>query len=130
MIQQDWAGGKIERMGWPMSEEMQLILNEIRGLSEEMKGMESSLKEEMDKREHSLKEDLRQEIRDGDNSIRVILENDIRPKLSILAESHLDLQRKMDELREELRKNELLPARVALLEKDVREIRQQLNMTV
>lgn len=113
-----------------MSEEMQLILNEIRGLSEEMKGMESSLKEEMDKREHSLKEDLRQEIRDGDNSIRVILENDIRPKLSILAESHLDLQRKMDELREELRKNELLPARVALLEKDVREIRQQLNMTV
>ena len=34
---------------------------------------------------------LREEIHDGDTAIRLILENDIRPKINILAENHLDL---------------------------------------
>lgn len=103
-----------------MSKELQLILDEIRGLKaetaslrEEMKGMEASLRKDMKKMEIS----LRQEIHDGDTAIRLILENDIRPKINILAENHLDLNRKLNEIRAELKKNELLPARVSILEK-------------
>lgn len=138
-----------------MNNDLQLILEEIRGLKaetcslreemrgmetslrEEMRGMETSLREEMKGMETSLREDmkkmetsLRQEIQDGDAAIRLILENDIRPKINILAENHLDLYRKLDEIREELKKNELLPVRVSILEKDVREIKRQQAMSV
>lgn len=116
-----------------MSNDLQLILEEIRGLKaetcslrEDMRGMETSLREDMKKMETS----LRQEIQDGDAAIRLILENDIRPKINILAENHLDLYRKLDEIREELKKNELLPVRVSILEKDVREIKRQQAMSV
>lgn len=138
-----------------MSNDLKLILEEIRGLKaetaslreemkgmesslrEDMKGMESSLRGEMKGMEASLREDmkkmeisLRQEIHDGDTAIRLILENDIRPKINILAENHLDLNRKLDEIRAELKKNELLPARVSILEKDVYEIKRQLALPV
>lgn len=127
-----------------MSEELKLILDEIRGLKAEtallrddMKQMEGSLRDDMKQMEGSLRDDmkqmetfLRQEIQDGDNAIRLILENDIRPQIQILAENHLELNRKLDEIQKELKKNELLPVRVSLLEKDVREIRHQLSMTV
>lgn len=73
---------------------------------------------------------LREEIHDGDTAIRLILENDIRPKINILAENHLDLNRKLDEVRKELKKNELLPIRVSILEKDVNEIKKQSAMSV
>jgi len=98
-----------------MNADMKLILEEISSLRAEMKGMEAS---------------LRQEIQDGDHAIRLILENDIQPKINILAESHLDLNRKLDEIRGELKKNELLPLRVSLLERDVREIKERLAMPV
>lgn len=105
-----------------MSEELKLILDEIRGLKAET----ALLRDDMKQMETS----LRQEIQDGDNAIRLILENDIRPQIQILAENHLELNRKLDEIQKELKKNELLPVRVSLLEKDVREIRHQLSMTV
>lgn len=107
-----------------MNDDMKLILNEIKGLRTEMKEMEASLRDEMKGMEAS----LRQEIQDGDNAIRLILENDIRPQIRILAESHLDLNRKLDEIRGELKKNELLPLRVSRLEKDVRKIKEHLAM--
>lgn len=105
-----------------MSEDLKLILDEIRGLKAETASLRSDMKQ--------METSLRQEIRDGDNAIRLILENDIRPQIRILAENHLDLNRKLDEIQKELKKNELLPVRVSLLEKDVREIRHRLAMTV
>lgn len=116
-----------------MNNDLKLILEEIRGLKaetaslrEDMKGMETSLREDMKQMEAS----LRQEIYDGDAAIRLILENDIRPKINILAENHLDLNRKMDDILEVLKKNELLPIRVSILEKDMREVKHRLAMPV
>lgn len=120
-----------------MNDDMKLILKEIGSLREDMKEMGNSLRGDMKEMENSLRGDmkemetsLRQEIKDGDNSIRLILENDICPQIRILAESHLDLNRKLDEIRGELKKNELLPMRVSLLEKDVRDMKKQLAMSV
>lgn len=98
-----------------MSDDTKMILEEIRSLRGEMKEMESS---------------LRQEIRDGDNAIRLILENEIRPQIRIVAENHLNLDRKLDEIKLELKRYELLPLRTTLLEKDVRELKQRLAIPV
>ena len=74
----DW-GKKVIYMG----AELKLILEEIKGLKSEI----FCLRGDMKKMEAS----LREEIHDGDTAIRLILENDIRPKINILAENHLDL---------------------------------------
>ncbi len=74
----DW-GKKVIYMG----AELKLILEEIKRLKSEI----FCLRGDMKKMEAS----LREEIHDGDTAIRLILENDIRPKINILAENHLDL---------------------------------------
>ena len=74
----DW-GKKVIYMG----AELKLILEEIKRLKSEI----FCLRGDMKKMEAS----LREEIQDGDTAIRLILENDIRPKINILAENHLDL---------------------------------------
>lgn len=123
--------------GRNMNDDMKMVLDEIRKLRGDMQKMEGSIRGDMQKMEDSIRGDmrkmetsLRQEIHDGDQAIRLILENDIRPKINILAESHLDLNRKLDEIRRNQKKNELLPLRVSLLEKDVREIKKHLAMPV
>lgn len=124
-----------------MSDDTKMILEEIRSLRGEMKEMESSLRGEMKEMESSLREEmgtsmkemensLRQEIRDGDNAIRLILENEIRPQIRIVAESHLNLNRKLDEIKLELKRYELLPLRTTLLEQDVRELKKRLAISV
>ncbi len=92
--EQKREGGERGKEAIYMSAELKLILEEIKGLKSEifclrgdMKKMEASLRGDMKKMETS----LREEIHDGDTAIRLILENDIRPKINILAENHLDL---------------------------------------
>lgn len=120
--EQKREGGERGKEAIYMSAELKLILEEIKGLKSEI----FCLRRDMKKMETS----LREEIHDGDTAIRLILENDIRPKINILAENHLDLNRKLDEVRKELKKNELLPIRVSILEKDVNEIKKQSAMSV
>ena len=102
--------------------EMGSLKTEMGSLKTEM----GSLRRDME----SMEVTLRQEIRDGDNAIRLILENEIRPQIRMVAEGHLDLNRKLDEIKSEMKKNELLPARVSLLEKDMRMVKQKLAIPV
>ena len=74
----DW-GKKVIYMG----AELKLILEEIKGLKSEIFCLR--------KKKKKMEASLREEIHDGDTAIRLILENDIRPKINILAENHLDL---------------------------------------
>ncbi len=87
-----------------MSDDMKLVLDAIQGLREDMERMEAS---------------LTQKIENGDHAIRVILENDIIPKINIIAENHLDLYHRLENLQQDVQKYELLPVRVSLLEKEV-----------
>lgn len=126
-----------------MNNDLKIILDEIQSVKAEVGSLRTevgslktevgslktevgSLRRDMENMESS----LRQEIRDGDNAIRLILENEIRPQIRIVAEGHLDLNRKLDEIKSEMKKNELLPARVSLLEKDMRMVKQKLAIPV
>lgn len=80
-------------------------------MREDMKAMETS---------------LRQEIRDGDNAIRMILENEIRPQIRIVAENHINLEHKLKEVLENVKTNELLELRVGYLEKEVLQIKEKI----
>ena len=105
------------------------LKTEVGSLKTEMGSLKTemgSLRRDME----SMEVTLRQEIRDGDNAIRLILENEIRPQIRMVAEGHLDLNRKLDEIKSEMKKNELLPARVSLLEKDMRMVKQKLAIPV
>ena len=117
-----------EELRSEMREQEERLRSEIKEQGEELR---SEIKEQGEELRSEMKEQektLRQEIRDGDNAIRLILENDIIPKINILAENHLDLNRKLDEMRADMKKNELLPFRVSMLESDVRKIKKQLAM--
>lgn len=81
--EQKREGGERGKKAIYMGAELKLILEEIKGLKSEI----FCLRGDMEKMEAS----LREEIHDGDTAIRLILENDIRPKINILAENHLDL---------------------------------------
>lgn len=120
-----------------MSDDMTIILNAIQGLREDMERMEgsirgdmakmeNSIREDMEKMENSIREDmtkmetsLTRKIEDGDNAIRLILENDIVPKINVIAENHLNLYHGLENLRQDVQKYELLPIRMSLLEKEV-----------
>ena len=59
-------------------------------------------------------------------SIKLMLENEIRPSIHIIAEGHLDLNRKMNELVKIHADDEMLRLRVTALENDVREIKEHI----
>lgn len=116
------------RLRSEMTEQGEILRSEMKEQGEvlrnEMKEQGEVLRGEMKEQEKT----LRQEIRDGDNAIRLILENDIMPKIHILAENHLELNRKLDEIRADMKKNELLPFRVSMLESDVHKMKKKLAM--
>lgn len=92
-----------------MSEDTKLILEEIKGIRSETKAlrqdmakMEHDIREDMSKMEHS----LQQQIKDGDNAIRLVLENEIRRDIRIIAEGHLNLNEKLNEILETVQLNE------------------------
>ena len=59
-------------------------------------------------------------------SIKLMLENEIRPSIRIIAEGHLDLNRKMNDLIQMHTDDEMFRLRVTALENDVREIKEHI----
>lgn len=116
-----------------MSEDTKLILEEIKGIRSETKAlrqdmakMEHDIREDMSKMEHS----LQQQIKDGDNAIRLVLENEIRRDIRIIAEGHLNLNKKLNEILETVQLNETLNIRVRSLEKDMYTVKKRLMIPV
>lgn len=81
-----------------MTEETKLILEEIRGLKRDVK------------------------------EIQLTLENETNKKISIIAEGHLDLSRKLDEALKIDNEKEILLLRVNSLENEIRRIKQKLEV--
>lgn len=138
-----------------MSEDTKLILEEIKGIRSETKAlrqdmakMEQDIREDMSKMERGIREDmakmergiredmskmehsLQQQIKDGDNSIRLVLENEIRRDIRIIAEGHLNLNKKLNEILETVQLNETLNIRVRSLEKDMYTVKKRLMIPV
>ena len=71
---------------------------------------------------HKLKE-----IKTDIHEIQLTLENDTNKRISIIAEGHLDLIRKLDDALKVENEKELLLLRVATLESEIKKIKKKIE---
>lgn len=63
------------------------------------------------------------EVESSVRNLKFFVENDIQKKIQIIAEGHLNLNRKLDEVLNANKKQEMYYLKVDVLEKDVRELK-------
>lgn len=78
----------------------------------------------MDALEKSLKEEI-QKVQDDVASVKLIMENELRRNISIVADNHLDLYQKLSEYQKVAAEQFYLSMRVNTLESYVKELRKE-----
>ena len=104
-----------------LKEEIQEVRSE---LTEKIEGVRSELKEEIQGVRSELKGEI-QELREDVTDIKLVIENELRRNISIVAEGHLDLMRKLDESIKVQQEQEKLMVRVNVLETYVKELKKE-----
>lgn len=89
-------------------------------LEENLMVVKSELKEEI--------QGVRGELKEEVTGLKLVIDNEIRRNISIVAEGHLDLSRKLDEAIKGNQERETLMIRVNALETYVRELREASTM--
>ena len=84
--------------------------------------LSSMIDEKLKPFEHKLKE-----IKTDIHEIQLTLENDTNKRISIIAEGHLDLIRKLDDALKVEKEKELLLLRVATLESEIKKIKKKIE---
>ena len=84
--------------------------------------LSSMIDEKLKPFEHKLKE-----IKTDIHEIQLTLENDTNKRISIIAEGHLDLIRKLDDALKVENEKELLLLRVATLESEIKRIKKKIE---
>ena len=84
--------------------------------------LSSMIDEKLKSFEHKLKE-----IKTDIHEIQLTLENDTNKRISIIAEGHLDLIRKLDDALKVENEKELLLLRVATLESEIKKIKKKIE---
>ena len=84
--------------------------------------LSSMIDEKLKPFEHKLKE-----IKTDVHEIQLTLENDTNKRISIIAEGHLDLIRKLDDALKVENEKELLLLRVATLESEIKKIKTKIE---
>ena len=84
--------------------------------------LSSMIDEKLKPFEHKLKE-----IKTDIHEIQLTLENDTNKRISIIAEGHLDLIRKLDDALKVENEKELLLLRVAPLESEIKKIKKKIE---
>ena len=80
--------------------------------------------DKMDQRVDNLEKTTKGELR----AIKMYLENEIEPKISIVAEGHIDLMRKFRKIQGCKEEWEMMKMRVLALERGVREIKAKMDV--
>lgn len=80
--------------------------------------------DKMDQRVDNLEKTTKGELR----AIKMYLENEIEPKISIVAEGHIDLMRKFRKIQVCKEEGEMMKMRVLALERGVREIKAKMDV--
>ena len=127
-----------------MTEEMTMILNEISGLSARFEERFDRVDEQFDKVDERLDcmegtirsldyrvSDMERRMDDSElnqTKTRMILENDVLKSINIIAEGHLDLNRKLDEALKINQQKELMLLRISSLESDMKLVKQTLGV--
>lgn len=93
---------------------LDMILEKIGGIDERLDGMDKRFDaiderlDGIDERLDGLETDL--------TKVKLIVENEIFPSIQRVAEGHLDLSRKLDEVKKDSNEFEMLSVRVSVLE--------------
>lgn len=127
-----------------MTEEMTMILNEISGLSARFEERFDRVDERFDKVDERLDgmegtirsldyrvSDMERRMDDSElnqTKTRMILENDVLKSINIIAEGHLDLNRKLDEALKINQQKDLMLLRISSLESDMKLVKQTLGV--
>ena len=104
-----------------LKEEIQEVRSELK---EEIQGVRSELKEKIQGVQSELKEEI-QKVQDDVAGVKLIMENELRKNISIIAENHLDLYEKLSEYKKVTDEQFLLSMRVNTLESYVKELRKE-----
>ena len=95
----------------------------LQGDMQTLKGDVQTLKEDV----QTLKEDV-QTLKDRVTNIEITLENETNRNIQLIAEGHLNLDRKLDEALKELQPNTMYHLKVNHLDGEVTKMKRMLNM--
>ena len=95
----------------------------LQGDVQTLKGDVKTLKEDV----QTLKEDV-QTLKDRVTNIEITLENETNRNIQLIAEGHLNLDRKLDEALKELQPNTMYHLKVNHLDGEVTKMKRMLNM--
>ena len=95
----------------------------LQGDMQTLKGDVQTLKEDV----QTLKEDV-QTLKDRVTNIEITLENETNRNIQLIAEGHLNLDRKLDEALKELQPNTMYHLKVNHLDGEVTKMKRILNM--
>ncbi len=99
--------------------DMQTLKGDVKTLKEDVQ----TLKEDV----QTLKEDV-QMLKDRVTNIEITLENETNRNIQLIAEGHLNLDRKLDEALKELQPNTMYHLKVNHLDGEVTKMKRMLNM--
>lgn len=122
-----------------MTEETKLIMEELAKINVNLEGVNNQVgtlntqvndmgvqMEKMNTRMDKLDTQM-VKVKKQVKEVRLTLENEIRHNISIVAEGHLDLSRKLDEALKVENEKEMLLVRVNRLETEVRRIKERIG---
>ena len=116
-IKDDVRGLKEDVQG--LKEEVQVLKEDVQGLKEEVQ----VLKEDV----QTLKEDV-QSVKERVTLFEITLENETNRNIQLIAEGHMNLDRKLDEALKELHPNTMYHLKVNHLDGEVTKMKRVLNM--
>lgn len=105
--------------------DVQVLKDDVQGLKGDVKILQQDTRE-LKKDTQELKKDTR-ELKNRTTAIELTLENETNPGIKIVAEGHLDLNRKLDKALKIENEKEILLLRLSHLESETRIIKAQLN---
>lgn len=109
-------------------DQMDNMETKLDGLKDEIGEVRKELRNTIGEVRQELK-DVKQELRDEIGEVRLVLENETRNNISIIAEGHLDLVRKLDEANKAGIRVENIGVRTNVLETKVRQIIEQTKVS-
>ena len=104
-------------------DKLDLILEKISSMDEKISTMDEKINT-MDEKINIMDEKINL-VDEKVEEIKFTIENEIRPNIMCIAEGHLDLSRKLNEVIKSSNEFELLTVKVNMLEIDVRELKRK-----
>ena len=123
-LKEDVQGLKEEVQG--LKEDVQVLKEDVQGLKEEVQVLNEDvqvLKEDV----QTLKEDV-QSVKERVTLFEITLENETNRNIQLIAEGHMNLDRKLDEALKELHPNTMYHLKVNHLDGEVTKMKRVLNM--